>query len=340
MVNSNVQVPKYRVQVFPAEAIRVISGANMGDAIGWPDDCMAGDVYRLSAGVSSQKLVLDSLGAALAAQVIAQGSEIGRKGDEVRLLSILTLLAADGDRLGIVTLEHVQSGQIFAAPLSPMTAKVEYTLIDISDDLRGIRLADVICVSFAAGTHITLPGGRQKAIEFLAVGDKVLTRDNGIQEIRWVGKATLRAAGSFAPVIISAGTLGNTGDLVVSPQHRVFVYQRGARRLGGTAEILVKSKYLVDGERVWQREGGFVDYYSLVFDHHEIIYAEGICAESLMVNDETMRHLPAELAQELRQRFPGLRQHPHFATEVTRAALDAGGRDNLLRPDGGLTHRT
>ena len=68
-----------------------------------------------------------------------------------------------------------------------------------------------------------------------------------------------------------------------------------------------------------------MDYFSLVFDHHEIIYAEGIPAESLMVNDATLNRLPEGLAEQMRAEFPGLSQNPHFGTEAGRQFLEAGG---------------
>ena len=146
----------------------------------------------------------------------------------------------------------------------------------------------------------------------------------------------MRAQGGFAPVVISAGTLGNLGDLVVSQHHRIFLYQRGQRPAGHSAELLVQAKHLVDGKRVILREQGYVDYYSLIFDQHEIIYAEGIPCESLMVNEALLQRLPEPLAADLRARFPGLSQHQHFGREASRETLDGFGRDRLLsarRPD-------
>ena len=178
---------------------------------------------------------------------------------------------------------------------------------------------------------IALADGRQVAIEALRPGDRVLTRDHGGQPLRWIGSATLRAVGAFAPVVITAGTLGNAGDLIVGQHHRMFLYQRERARLAGTAELLVQAKHLVDGERVFLREGGFVDYFSLVFDRHEIVYAEGIPAESLMVNDATLTHLPDELAEEVKARFPGLSQHQHFGTEAGRMMLDEIGAGALFK---------
>jgi hypothetical protein len=138
--------------------------------------------------------------------------------------------------------------------------------------------------------------------------------------------------GSYAPVVITTGTLGNSGDLIVGQHHRMFLYQRDGARLAETAELLVQAKHLVDGERVFLRQGGYMDYFSLIFDRHEIIYAEGIPAESLMVNDATLSHLPEDLAAEVKARFPDLSQRQHFGTEAGRRALDGLGAARLFRP--------
>ena len=68
--------------------------------------------------------------------------------------------------------------------------------------------------------------GKLKPIEELEVGEKIITRDKGVQEIRGIGQSTMRATGYFAPVVIKAGALNNMHDLVVSLEHRPFVCQR------------------------------------------------------------------------------------------------------------------
>lgn len=322
--------PSHGILAFQAGAIRVVSGANLGDPIGGADDCLPGDIYRLKPEARSRRLMLSHDQAQAPAQTIAPGSAIGAAGDRIWPLAILTLLSPEGERLAIVTVWHEASEATLALPLSPMQPRLDYTLVDVARDTSQVRLSDVICVSFATGTRVTLPGGRQQPIDTLKVGDLVLTRDNDAQPIRWLGKATLRASGCFAPIVISAGTLGNSGDLVVSPQHRIFIYQRSQRRLSGTAEVLVQAKHLVDDDRVWRREGGFVDYYSLVFDAHEIIFAEGITCESLMVTDDTVRLLPPELADELQSLFPGLKHSPHAAPEADRALMRPEARAGIF----------
>lgn len=321
--------PAQTVHAHAARDLRVVSGANLGDPVAPAALVEPGDVYRLDPGARALRLALRPAPDGRA-QLLAEGTAVGRAGDRVALLSLLTLMAPDGDRVELLVVRHEPSGADYVLPLSPLAPRVDYTLIDAREDTEGIRLAEVVCVSFAAGTMITLPGGAQRAIEALVPGDRVLTRDHGAQEIRWIGKATLRARGGFAPVVIAAGTLGNRADLIVSPHHRIFLYQLGPKRLGGTAELLVQARHLVDGDRVTRREGGFVDYHSLVFDRHEIIYAEGIPAESLLVNEATVSLLPPELSEEVRARFPGLSQTQHFGTEAGRESLDEAAREALL----------
>ena len=328
-------VPHHSAQVFPAADVAVVSGVNLGDGLDdWEEAC-PGDVYALDAEAQPLGLVLDRDGEAGACGAqrmpVAAGSPLGAPGDVVVLRARFTLMSAEGDGVELLALEHRpaggEGGALYLLPLSPMARKAGYTLLQIEQDPTPARLSDIVCVSLGRGTRITRPDGRQTPIEALAPGDPVLTRDHGPQPVRWVGRATLRAQGSFAPVVITAGAMGNIGDLIVSQHHRMFLYQRRRSALLETSELLVQAKHLVDGDAIFLREGGFVDYFSLVFDRHEIIYAEGIPAESLLVNEATLARLPDALAEEVRAQFPGLRQNQHFGTEAGRTLLEAIGRD-------------
>lgn len=318
--------PSQSVQVFDADLIWVTSGANQGDGLDLAALCEPGDIYQLERGAEPRRLVL----AGGAGQRIGAGSEIGRPGEAITLLARHMMMTPDGDTVDIL-LVRAESGAMFALPLSPIAPRIDYTLLEAQEDPGEVRLADLVCVAFTTGTMITMAGGAQAPIETLRPGDRVLTRDSGPQPLRLVTRATMRALGSFAPVVIPAGTLGNEGDLVVSPHHRIFLYRRGEKRLGDTSEVLVQAKHLVDGEHVWRREGGYVDYYALVFDHHEIVYAEGIPVESLQVSEATLSLMPEELTAEIRARLPGLNHKPHFGTEAGRELLERVGRETLFK---------
>lgn len=328
-------LPGHACQVFRAEDLFVTSGANMGDGLGEIEDVCAGDSYVLDEAARPLRMMLAQAPGGTA-QTVGAGSEIGQPGDPVTLAARYTLMTPAGDRLEVLLLRHRAQGRtstatLFALPLSPMAPRVEYALIKVDEAPVATRLSDLVCVSFARGTHIALGSGAQRPIEALVPGDRVLTRDHGAQPIRWIGRATLRAVGSFAPVVIGRGALGNAGDLIVSQHHRMFLYQRDRKPGLRTAEVLVQAKHLVDGVNIFLREGGYIDYFSLIFDAHEIIYAEGIPAESLMVNEATLSRLPEDMAEEVKARFPGLSQDQHFGTEAGRQVLDEIGRASLLR---------
>lgn len=323
--------PGHACQIISAQDIFVAQGVNAGDILNGRDDVCLGDIYQLNSTHQPLRLVVTRPDGRV--PQITAGSDVGIEGENLHLEAQYTLMATDGDQVKLLIL-CLDDGERFVLPLSPMATKTEYTLLSVEPAPANVGLADMLCVSFARGTMISLASGEQRAIENLVAGDRALTRDHGAQEVRWIGQTTLRAVGVFAPVVITAGTLGNSGNLIVSQHHRMFLYQR--QRPAGvlTSELLVQAKHLVDNERVYVREGGFVDYFSLVFDRHEIIYAEGVPAESLMVNETTVNRLPAALSEDVRARFPGLTQQQHFGTEAGRQFLDRVGPAALYKPRG------
>lgn len=323
-------VPGHACQVLAADDIFVNHGVNQGDGLMGPDEVCPGDIYQLDDNRSTYRIVVAR--AEGAGQRIGPGSTVGRTGDLIRLEARYALMGEEGDKVEILLLA-LPDGSRYALPLSPMASRMGYTLLKIEAAPEEVGLSDLLCISFTRGTLITLANGAQMPIESLQPGDRVLTRDHGGQPIRWIGRATLKAVGPFAPVVITAGTLGNSGDLIVSQHHRMFLYQRQRQAGLQTSELLVQAKHLVDGERVFLREGGFVDYLSLVFDRHEIIYAEGVPAESLMVNDATVNRLPGELSADVKAQFPGLSQVQHFGTEAGRTFLEELGPETLFKPE-------
>ncbi len=311
--------PSQACLVFMAEDIFVKTGVNSGEGLAPPLDVCAGDIYALDAQARATALWVSG---EQDVQTVAVGSGIGQAGQRVQTVARYTLMETQGARLDLLLIRvGGADGTLVALPLSPMAADVDYTLVDVDDAPGTVRLADVRALSFARGMRVTLSDGSLRAIETLAPGDRVLTRDHGAQPLRWVGRATLRAVGAFAPVVISAGHLGNLGDLVVSQQHRMFLYQRHATARG-PSEIMLQARHLVNGDTVYLRQGGFVDYLALVFDSHEIVYVEGIPVESLLVTDATVSTLPPDLSAEMRDRFPNLSQTQHFGTEAGRQVLD------------------
>ncbi|WP_068117112.1 Hint domain-containing protein [Tropicimonas marinistellae] len=333
--------PDYACQVFPASQFRVVSGANLGDPLRGADELCLDDVYRLAPDAEPFHLLVRDTGT-LGGRVLSQNgvgqrvarrSEIGCAGAGLRLSARLTFLGPSGHKVDLLLLETTdQHGRTThaALPLDPLEPGQTHTLIGVDSAPGTVRLADITALAFGQGTQIALADGSQRPVEALRPGDRLLTRDNGPQPLRCVLQRTVRTVGAHAPVVIPAGTLGNVGDLILGQQQRVFVYQRGDDRLTETAEMLVKAQYLVDGERIFLRPGGFAEFYALVLDHHEVIYAECIPVESLEVSARTLPALPEDIAHEVGTELPGLTHRPHIGIEADRAAARMA-RERLLQ---------
>ncbi|OAN75882.1 hypothetical protein A8B78_15440 [Jannaschia sp. EhC01] len=287
----------FRFQTYPSQALRVVSGANIGDGIGLEDDALPGDIYRLATGHQTKRLAISDAGEG-GQPCVADGSDVGTAGDALAISACHMLMGPSGEVVEVLILTH-RSGtgeHLHILPLSTLKEDTEYELVGTEVASAPERFADIASVSFLSGTHLTLASGKQIPVEHLNVGDVLLTRENGPQPVRWIGFQTRRAIGAAAPVRITEGTLNTSRDLRLSPQHRLFIWQRRDELGTGRAEVLVKAELLVNGDTVVREEGGHIDSYQIVFDGHEIIYAEGIAVESLLVTGQTRALLPQDLA--------------------------------------------
>ncbi|MBL4766919.1 MAG: Hint domain-containing protein [Rhodobacteraceae bacterium] len=142
-----------------------------------------------------------------------------------------------------------------------------------------VPVSDLLPACFTPGTLIdTIDGVRP--VEEICEGDLLCTADHGYQPVVWIGRCKVMARGKYAPIRISAGAMGNTRDLIVSPQHRILVEGWAAEPYAGQDAVLVAARHLVDGITVHVMEGGDVEYIHLGFTGHVLIKSEGIWTES------------------------------------------------------------
>lgn len=321
--------PAQSIPVYRAASFAVSHGANLGDPLANADELMLDDVYMLTPGAHPERLSLHATEEAHL--TVAHDSPCGTAGAAIHLDCALTLMSPDGQISDAIVLVEVDDyghiAEVYLLPLAAFAARTQYALVGIDRQEVRTKFAHLACARFTRGTHITLASGAQKPIEDLAVGDRVLTRNDGPQSVRWIGTSTVRAVGDFAPICIRAGTLNNDHDLIVSPDHRLFIYQRQDRLGAGRSELLVKARHLVNGDSVTVQDGGFVDYFELLFDTHQIIYAEGIAAESMLIDTRTKPVLPAEVSATLTDHTDaGL-----SGLDVTETLLDRPDAAELLR---------
>ena len=253
-------LPAQSLPVFRAAEFVVSQGANLGDPLSFVDDLMLDDVYALSGRATPRRLAVHPTDAEHL--TVADGSALGAAGSAIHLDCALTLMSPDGQIHDAIVLVEVDGlgdvAEVYLLPMARLAPRTAYALVGIDTDGVRAKLAHLTCARFTRGTHITLASGAQKPIETLAVGDRILTRNDGVQEVRWIGQSTVRAVGDFAPIRIRSGTLNNDRDLIVSPDHRLFIYQRKDRLGAGRSELLVKARHLVNGDSVTVQDGGFV----------------------------------------------------------------------------------
>ncbi|WP_370630881.1 Hint domain-containing protein [Maritimibacter sp. DP1N21-5] len=169
-------------------------------------------------------------------------------------------------------------------------AKVEAAEVNrVTDQPTG-----VIC--FTPGTRIRCEQG-DVAVEDIREGDRVQTKDNGFQEVLWIGAKRVSGARLFAmpelrPVRLAPGALGvdrPDGTLVVSPAHRLLLKGRHALDLFGTDEVLVAARDLIDDRRVVRDVGvSEVTYVHLMLPRHEVVFANGLETESFLPEGEAL----------------------------------------------------
>ncbi|EEW26412.1 Hint domain-containing protein [Rhodobacter ferrooxidans] len=178
---------------------------------------------------------------------------------------------------------------------------------------------------FTPGTLILTAHGEVR-VEDLVVDDQVLTRDHGLQTIRWVGRRDLSRADlarqpRLSPVRIRKGALGGAlpdRDMLVSPQHRMLFSGARAEMFFGEDEVLVAATHLVGEAGVERIFPNGVSYIHIMFDQHEIISADGAWTESFQPGDLTLKGLDQAQRDELLMLFPELADMGSFYPAARR----------------------
>lgn len=322
----------YTLQVFRAPDLSVVAGANLGDTLMPPAEMVLADVYKLRSGAHPTRLTLVADPETAGAFSVAESSVVGTAHCKISISASATFMDEDGTTIEALILVETSDGAtvaVYMSPLAPLRQRQEYSLVKLDTKKRNAHFNDLACVSFARGTHVLLADGTQTMIETLRPGDSVMTRDHGPQTIRWIGHQTVRAEGEFAPIVLKKGALNNASDLTLGPNHRLFLYQRSDPNGFGASEITVRAKLLVNGETIIRSKGGFIEYCQVLFDRHEIIYVEGIAAESMFVDANSTPALPNSIGST--RSHHNHRKPKTYALDLQAKDLRVKNAANILR---------
>ena len=176
-----------------------------------------------------------------------------------------------------------------------------------SADSSSFTVENTGVVCFTADTLILTPTG-EVPIQHLRPGDAVVTRDNGVQRLVWSAARRLRqkeldSNPNLRPIAIKPTLVGAHSPLLVSPQHGMLV--RGE----DGDETLVRARHMArlhGGQARVARGRSEVVYIHLMFDAHQIIFANGAPSESFYPGKQALGALAPAPLHELTQIFPDL----------------------------------
>lgn len=181
------------------------------------------------------------------------------------------------------------------------------TQVDTAPELYSIGIP-----CYVSGTRIMTPSG-EVPVEDLRAGDQVTTLGAGPQPLLWHGKRCLgrdilAEHPELLPVLIRDGTFGNRGDLLVSPQHGIYVPDPRFGPDTGAHRVFARAKHLVStqaGVRVaWGKRE--VCYHHLLLPRHAVIIANGALSESLYPGRFALSGFDRVARAELFGLFPAL----------------------------------
>lgn len=137
---------------------------------------------------------------------------------------------------------------------------------------------------FLRGTSIKTPAG-EVCIEDLRIGDDVETMNGEAAAVRWIGRQvykrnSLSWATSVMPIRISRHAFDRHtphADLYLSPNHALYI-----------DGVLIRAKDLVNGLSIAPSlppDREIIEYFHIVLDTHDVIFAEGAPAETFLLRD-------------------------------------------------------
>ncbi|MGH1424483.1 MAG: Hint domain-containing protein [Pseudooceanicola sp.] len=212
------------------------------------------------------------------------------------------------------------------------------TVVGRGDGTSGVHsYSTATPACFAANTRIATDRG-PVAVEDLRPGDSVCLATGGTAPIRLVLSQTVKVPETYRemPVRLRGGSMGDLGpsrDLILSPQHRIYIPEFKALAPARALTLLPRVGLL--------KRPIAMTYFHIVMDRHNLILAEDMICESFWPGPMAFGTLP-KTAQQSVYRIMGANARPaapmltmRQARRALRKLIDAFGPDPLDASQGG-----
>ena len=181
---------------------------------------------------------------------------------------------------------------------------------------------------FLRGTNILTADG-ERSIEDLAIGDLLPTMSGAMRPVQWIGRYSVKKSDparawvkEALPVRIAQSALAPNvphADLYVTSLHAVLI-----------DGVLVPAEALINGSTVARHEpeGDEMEFFHIKLASHDVIYAEGAPAETLLHVDESFVNF-AEYLRQYGTPAEEVRCAPYVHVQGGRAELRSRMRSAL-----------
>lgn len=184
------------------------------------------------------------------------------------------------------------------------------TVINFNGPFGGTVVDDQY--SALATTIATAKG--ERLVEELTVGDRIITRDNGIQKVAWVGHKPMSGKqmvqnSHLKPTLIKAEALGNglpENDMMVSPNRRVLVASNLTQLYFEESEVLAAAKHMVGAKGIHTINVMQATYVHFMFERQEVVLSNGAWTESFQPGDYSLKGIGNNQRNEIMEIFPEL----------------------------------
>jgi hypothetical protein len=275
------------------------------------------------------RIVRRIVGAALSDAAAKPGD--GAMADHSADIPEQSFVVTDGHHSYMLTLISVaDTGSILlmvvgVLPPADQDLWVVRAALDNAQNVPGSQMAGgVIC--FTPDTILATEHG-PRPIAQLQAGDRILTRDNGPQEILWRGHrrmtgARMHVMPHLRPIRFVRGALGigqPDRDLLVSPQHRMLIKGAAAQALFNETEVLVSAQDLVnDRSIIVDRSLREVTYVHILLERHNIVWANGLETESFHPANTALDMVVDDQRADLLALLPNIAHDPHSYGDYAR----------------------
>ena len=163
---------------------------------------------------------------------------------------------------------------------------VQFHLTDVTASTSTDFVQFVGSPCYVPGTRLAVPAG-EADIASLAIGDRVMTATGVARAIKWIGRRAYTAAVIAANPHLRAVTIRADAiapgmphrDLMVSPMHALYI-----------DDVFVPAAALVNGVSILRHDDlAPVSYIHIELDQHDVVFAEGLPAETFV--DDASRQM-------------------------------------------------